>query len=378
MSRSIKLLAILVVAVTAIVGGALWYFNNSFDDVLVPVATANKVPTLDKPVAEGGTVRAGARILVRRSVAETKPIYVRLQGRTAPARSVDLRVQTSGVVAATLVEQGQMVAEGDMICQLDRDEATLLIKEAESVLAAAQLEYDKTVELIKDGWKGPDAERLAQGVIDSAKADLRAAQLELEKTRIVAPFDGLFELRTAEEGDLLNVGDPCGSLIELDPLLAVAMANEDQTMSIATDAMSIVVHAASDGGQAEWVQSGKVRFAASSADPDTGLFRVEVALDNPDMELRAGQSVEIRIATGEGLAHLVKPAAVVHAEDGQLQVRHVGVDNRIKLSDVQVHDSQIDGVWVSGLPEQALIVVEGQGELPDGMPVDVAIENENS
>ena len=113
-------------------------------------------------------------------------------------------------------------------------------------------------------------------------------------------------------------------------------------------------------------------------DAVSGKFQVEAAIPNPDMVLRAGQTADVRIEIGQGLAHLINPAGVIRAEDGRHQVRHVGVDRKIKISDVKIIDSQPDGVWVSGLPEVALIVVEGQGDLPDGLPVDVSVEDENS
>lgn len=378
MPRSMKLLAIFFVAALAAAGGYFLMRQPDPSEVQVPVATADKVPTLDKPVAEKGTAKAGARVLVRRSEAQLRPTHVRLKGRTAPARTVSLRAETSGVVSRTPVELGDVVSKGDLLCGLEDEAARLALGEAKARLAAAKLEHEKDADLVKGGWKDPVAEVNARAEVESAQAEQRAAELELEKTRIRAPFDGLIDERRAEVGELLETGDICARLLEMDPILAVVGADADQAAMIKEGAKARVRMILADGSQMGEQYTGEVRFAASDVDPVTGLYRVEVAVPNPEMALRAAQSVEVRIEVGAGLAHLVNPGTVGRAEDGHPQVRYVGVDNKVKIADVLVLDSQLDGVWVAGLPEQALVIVEGQGDLPDGMPVDVAYEDENT
>ncbi|MBB35818.1 MAG: efflux transporter periplasmic adaptor subunit [Hirschia sp.] len=378
MPRSMKLIAAVFVVACLAVGTFLFFSKSSVSNGEVPIATADVVPTLDKPVSERGTPKAGGKVLVRRSVAMMRPDYIRLKGRTFPARSVTVKSEISGPVVAAAVTPGTVVKEGTVLCAIDNNEAAAKLAEARAELEAAERDLKETIDLVAGGWKTPAAQLAASARVEASRSDVSSREQAVARTRLKAPFDGLFENRHAQIGDLLAPGDACGEMLDLDPLLAVVDATEEQALRISTDARVLVRL----GGANELTKSddfsGKVRFVASAMDAVSGKFQVEAAIPNPDMVLRAGQTADVRIEIGQGLAHLINPAGVIRAEDGRHQVRHVGVDRKIKISDVKIIDSQPDGVWVSGLPEVALIVVEGQGDLPDGLPVDVSVEDENS
>ncbi len=106
-------------------------------------------------------------------------------------------------------------------------------------------------------------------------------QIEVSQTKILAPFDGVFDDRRVEVGDYLRVGDVCGLVVELDPLLVVGQVSEDRVGMLKIG----------QPGRARLITgetvSGTVSFVAKTADPATRTFRVELEAPNPDFAIRA-------------------------------------------------------------------------------------------
>ena len=372
MPRVTRLLIATTAAVIAsAIGAFALYYQKDIQGAEIPVATAQRVPTLEKPVAEANDTEPGGRVLVRSSIAEMRADFLRVKGKTEASRSVSVSSKARGAVEKAEVEQGQLVAQGDVLCALEKSATQVKLDEAKAALTAARLEHEKMVGLVEKGWKLPRDEDETRAELEGARATVRAIELEMANTQIVAPIDGLFETRIAQVGDFLSPGDPCGMVIDLDPLLAVIEVDETEAALIDQGARALVRIGESD--PTSDIES-VVQFVASSKSPDSGLYRIEIAMENSELLLRADQTAEVRIEIGRALAHLVNPGAVVLADAGRLQVRHVGVDSKIKLSDVEIVDRQKNAVWVTGLPEEALLLVEGQGELSEGLRVDPVLD----
>ena len=77
----------------------------------------------------------------------------------------------------------------------------------------------------------------------------------------------------------------------------------------------------------------------------------------------------VTIPTGQMSAHFISPAILSLGTDGQLGVKTVQDDDTVAFHPVVVEQAQTDGVWVSGLPEQARIITIGQGFVSAGEPV---------
>ena len=375
MSRSLKIaVGLLIVIIGYFVVRNLGSPETGPED-LAPIVSADTVPTLDKPIAERrSTSRNGGRVLVRRSVAEQRPVFLRLTGRTEPARTVTVRSETTGVVALAAVDEGAMVEKGETLCGLDIESRRAQVNEARAAVASAQIDFNSTAELVEKGWRAANSEASARVALDRARAVLETAEIELEKTQIQAPFSGLFESRSAEIGDFLSPGGACGVLLDLDPLIVATDAAEEHAGKLKKGAVA----RAELGGAVNQELVGEVSYVASSADAVTRTYRVEIAIENADMAMPAGLSSEVMIQTGEGFAHKITPAMVVQADDGSRGVRYVGVGSTIEYVEVEVVDSDADGVWVSGLPEEAMLIVEGQEFYSEGTKVDVVLEEENS
>ncbi|MEZ5559037.1 MAG: hypothetical protein R3E86_10940 [Pseudomonadales bacterium] len=104
---------------------------------------------------------------------------------------------------------------------------------------------------------------------------------------------------------------------------------------------------------------------------------MEIAqVPNPDYALRSGITAELQIAVHEVMAQKVSPALFALDDAGQIGVRVVNDANRVEYYPVQILRDDVDGVWVTGLPDPATLITVGQGWWWRGREVDAALRTE--
>lgn len=350
MPRSVLTAILLFAAIVAYFGIRMLFADNGPD----PQAAA---------AASTADADARAEVLVRPLVVEPHTVYTTLKGQTEPLRTVSVRAETAGTVTRTPVEEGATVSRGALLCQLDVESREIRVRQAQAELDARQLDYDAARTLAEDGLTPVNSAAAAKAAFDAAEANLEAARIELERTRLRAPFAGIFEHRDAEQGDYLAPGSPCGTIVDLDPLLVVVEATETQAAFLAEDQTATVDLI--DGRAFE----GTVRFVGKTADPATRTFRVEIEAPNPDAEISAGLTAAIRIATGDALATRLSPASLVLADNGNVGVRYIDASDMVQFAIVQIVDDAPDGIWVTGLPDGARLMLSGQDYIREGVRV---------
>ncbi|MBS1303535.1 efflux RND transporter periplasmic adaptor subunit [Loktanella sp. SALINAS62] len=351
------------------------------------------------------TARDPIRVVALRSTAQVIENAVVLRGRTEAARQVTVATETTGKIIGTPQRKGQFVSADDILCTLDPgtrtsalaeaqarlSEARSRVPEAEAALAEAEArrrESDITENAARslsvDGFasdtrvasaeaasqsataaiqRAKSSLTAAQAGIESAAAAVDAATREIERLTIRAPFGGLLETDTAELGTLLRPGDPCGVVVQLDPIKVVGFVPELDVSRIAPDAP---VRAALASGV---TAQGRVTFIARAADPVTRTFRVEATVPNPDLAIRDGETADITIATEGRTAHLVPQSALTLDNDGALGLRLVGDGDRAVFTPVTLLRDTGDGVWLTGLDDTADIITVGQDYVVDGVPI---------
>ncbi|KPQ06800.1 MAG: Membrane-fusion protein [Rhodobacteraceae bacterium HLUCCA12] len=303
------------------------------------------------------------RVVVRRIEEREIESTVVLRGRTEAARQVEVRAETSGLVASPPIARGSEVREGDVLCELAPGTRQASLREAEARLAEAEINYNAADRLSEEGFAAQTRVASADAARRSALAAVEAAEAELERLIIRAPFDGRLEADTAELGSLLGSGGLCATLIRLDPILVVGFASESQI-----GRLSLGAAAGARLSNGEEVL-GRVTFLARSSDPSTRTFRVEVTVPNPDQTIRAGMSADILIGASGTRGHLVPGSAMTLDDEGRLGLRLVDEDNRTFFAPVEVLRDTQDGFWVSGLPDPADVVVVGHEYATDGVEV---------
>ncbi|MCB1508828.1 MAG: efflux RND transporter periplasmic adaptor subunit [Hyphomicrobiaceae bacterium] len=313
-------------------------------------ATDNAISGLDTPVP----------VRVRLFEAEERTQLLAVRGRTEPERRVRVAAETRDQLIERRVDEGDRVSEGDLLCVLETGARRANLAQAEASLAQAELDFSAAERLGERGFAAETRIRALQAARDAAAALLEQARLELERVEIHAPVAGVVEAPLAEVGSFLSAGDPCVTLIDLDPLLVTGQVSERQIagLSIGMDAEVTLV----DGGE----HTGTIRFIAAAADMATRTFRVEIAIPNPGYRLRAGVTASAAIALAPVPGHRIPASALVLADDGTVGVRAVGDDERAVFLPVTITGDDGEGFWVTGLPQSVEIIVVGEHFVIEG------------
>lgn len=289
-----------------------------------------------------------------------------LRGRTQATRMVQVKSETAGRVAATPILQGTVVKQGTVLCRLAVDARQATLDQARANYKSAQLQQQAAAELARKGYRSPTQVLAAQATLDSAQAAVRQAEIALRQVEIRAPFTGVFDHRDAEVGTYLSPGQPCGTMIELDPLLIVGDVPETDAakLHVGETAVATLV----DGEPLR----GRIRYVARDADPATRTYHLEITVPNPKLTVRSGLSADVRVAAGRGPAHLVPVSALVLDAGGRQGLRYVTADGRVAFSPVTVMEQTSQGAWVKGLSGPTRIITVGQSYVAEGQKVRVA------
>lgn len=324
---------------------------------------------LNEPPSEAPkSSSADERPLVRVAAVEESqhPDQLLVRGRTEAPRTVVVQAQTAGIVTAAPVPEGAFVRAGQVLCRLDVDARMAALQQARAAQRSEQLQYEASQRLEERGFRAKTQVAQDRAQLDSAAASVRAAEVALEQVNVRAPFAGVFNDRRAEVGSYLAPGQPCGTVVELNPILIVGDVSEADAAKIRIGAPASATLAVGGG------LSGRVRYVSREADPSTRTYRVEVAAPNPRGAVRSGLSAEIALASGVTVAHQVPMTALVLDSQGRQGVRYVGPGERVAFSPVRVVQETPEGVWVAGLQGRTRVITVGQAFVAEGQTVRVA------
>jgi multidrug efflux system membrane fusion protein len=341
MKRSYLLAALLAIA------AAGWIASGQLAD-------GGSEPTASKPPADLSAADQVPLVRVRRQTAETRVDEVILRGRTEALRTVDVKAEIQGRVVELEIERGDSVTAGQVIARLAPEDRPAKVKEAQALRAQRRIELEAADKLSKKGYRAENQVAAARAVLEAAQAAVEQAQVALENTKILAPFDGLVDDRMVEIGDFLEKGDPVARVVDLDPLLVVGDVTERDVgdLEVGTQARARLITGAE--------VTGTLRFIGAMADANTRTFRVELEVANAERRLPDGVTAELFIPKGEADAHLVSPAILTLTDEGLVGVKTLEADGTVGFHPVQIMQSGPDGVWVTGLAQEVILITVGQ------------------
>ncbi len=291
-----------------------------------------------------------------------------LRGKTENKRTVEVKAEISGRVVARPVERGTAVQAGDLLCRISMDDRMAGLNEARETLNQAEIEYAGSLRLKERGFQSETAIAQAMARLAAAQAELKRKELDVARTYVRAPFAGLVEEIHLDLGDYVGPGAACATVVDLDPMLLVGRVPEKDVQRLAVN--QLVRGILSDGREV----SGPVSFIGQQSDAATRTYAVEVQVANGDFALRSGITTEIHIPVAEVMAQKVSPAVFALDDEGHIGVRTVNADNRVEYYPVEIVRTDVDGVWVSGLPEVATMITVGQEMVVPGEVVEVSFE----
>lgn len=325
---------------------------------------AEPQPVADSQPAERQSVR------VRRQAAEKVTRTITVNGRTAPARIVELKAETDGRVTEIGVDRGARIERGGLIVRLDARDRDARLAQARATVTQRELEYAAREKLKSESYVSDAQLQEAAALLETARAELKRAELDIAYMTVRSPFDGALQERHVEIGDFLSAGDPVATLVDDRTLVVSASISEYDARYVAKGG----------SGTAHLVTGetvdGRIRYVAPVADIATRTFTVELELDNSDSKLRAGVTAELAIPAEAVLAQRISPSLLTLDDNGNLGVKIVNDQGEVEFRRADIAMSSSEGVWIAGLPELATIITVGQGFVNEGAVVDTVSETD--
>jgi multidrug efflux system membrane fusion protein len=310
------------------------------------------------------------RAVVLRSEPRTR--YLVLRGKTESKRMVDVKAEISGNIVSRPVERGMRVEQGELLCEVAVDDREAAVAEAKASLEEARIEHQGSLKLQEQGLLSATAIAKSGARLEAARADVRRQALNLDRTRIVAPFGGVVEQLQMNVGDYAVPGAACATLIDLDPMLIIANVTENEVENLAVGDQ--VAGRISNGRDI----AGVVTFVGKQSDPVTRTYPVEITVENADYAVRSGLTVNVRIGLGEVYAHQITPALFALDDAGAIGVRTLGKNNVVEFHTVRIIEDGPGGVWVTGLPDTTRLITVGQEFVDAGQEVDAVYPSDPS
>ena len=283
-------------------------------------------------------------VLVNNSKAVDYKLPVTVKAESQAFSKVDVRSQTSEKVVKIGFADGDYAKKNDVICKLDSGQRKANFKKS-------KIDYDSSVELKKKGL-------ISESALVTAETQYESAKIELERTEIRAPFDGFVE-NLAKQGQLLQNGQSCASIISLAPLKIVGNVSEMMVAKIKTGLDAEINFISGEK------YNTKVSFISSAADTGTRTFKVEAELDNSDLNIKDGLTGELVIYTEPVKAHFLPTSAFLLGDQGNIALATV-INDVVRVKNVQILIDTVQGAWVTGIPDETNVIIGGQGFVKDG------------
>ena len=385
----------IIIAIIVCAGIAGFIFRNDFNaylntqDVIIEETNEISPEIKEKKINKQKAVS----VLVQKSNEQEVTNGILLRGQTEAFKSVQVKAETSGSVISQPIRKGTFVKNGELLCELEVGTKSDVLSEAKVALTLSLDELDASIHqyelrvqaaerqksLLKRGVGTEAAVEAAELSASSAEtqslskrqavanveARINRATTELNNTKIIAPFDGLLESDTAEYGDFMQTGAPCGTLLALNPIKLIGYATETQVSKIEVNTTAGARLISGD------TVSGTVSFISRSADPTTRTFLVETTVPNENYEIREGSTADIYISLSGAKGHLLPQSSLTLNSSGVLGVR-IALNDKAKFIPINIIRDSEEGVWVTGLPDRVDVIIVGQEYVTDNSNIKVS------
>ncbi len=322
------------------------------------------------------------------------PVVSELAGRATASKTAEVRPQIGGIITERLFTEGGEVAAGAPLYRIDRSPYEAALAAARSTLARAQAElpaakaklerarglYDKNAASSQDLEEAIAAEAKANADIAAAEAQVRTADINLERATVTAPISGIAGRSALTEGALVsaNQADALTTIRQIDPInvdvgqsstafLKLRKAVEEGRIKPESGTVSVKLKL-EDGTL--YAHEGTLEFSEADVDLSTGMLQVRASFPNPERTLLPGMFVRAVIEEGvSNTSFLVPQRAVsrnVKGEPVALVVRDGKVEQQVLTVDGNVGN---DWIVTDGIEAGDNVVVEGGAKAKPGQDV---------
>lgn len=364
----------------ALIAVASIYLDLPQDAVAAPATTAAQTPAVPVTVAAVNPRKVTT--------------WQEFSGRLEAVDRVQIRPRVAGVIQSVHFREGGLVKAGDLLVTIDPEPYKAEVAQAEGQVASAEaklqyasteLERGKSLSASKtisqsDLSQRQSVQSEALANLQSAKAALKTAQLNLDYTQIRAPIAGRVGRLEITVGNLVAAGSastPLVTLVSSDPIYASFDASEQLVAQILSELPvenglpaieQVPVEVTTLGS--ETPVRGKLQLIDNEVNSASGTIRVRAVFDNPGAKMIPGQFVRVRMGEPKPQEHLMISEKVVGIDQDKKFVFVVDSENKVNYRQVQL-GAVVDGLRIveNGLNAGDRIVVNGLQRIRPGAVV---------
>ena len=305
--------------------------------------------------------------------------------------NAEIRPQVSGYIIKQDYTEGSLVRKGQVLFEIDPRPFTAALDRAKGDLAQAQAQLGKSTLDVERDTPLAEAKAIAksqldnevqaklgaQAAVESGRAAVEQAALNLEWTKVTSLVDGIAGIAQVQIGNLVGANSILTSVSQVEPIKAFFPISEHEYLIAQSQGNSIssqhtirffgtaVELILADGSV--YPQKGKVLLADRQVDANTGTIRIIAAFPNPGNILRPGQYGRVRVQTNLKKGALLLPQTAVAQSQGSYQVAIVGSDHKVRMRTVKP-GATVETMWVidEGLKPGEQVSAEGPQKLKEG------------
>jgi RND family efflux transporter MFP subunit len=320
----------------------------------------------EKEAAATLPVQTPVKVKAVTRISEERVISV--SGALEADKTAVLSFQVPGKIQRLGVDEGDFVARGTLLAELDPTDYRNGLNSADAALFRARDAFERYVPLLKEGAVAEQSFIEVKTSLAEAKAARDTARKALADTRLVAPFSGIVGTKGVEIGQTASPEVPAFTVVKTDLIYARVSVPEFEIGQVALG-QNATIELPSLKGR---VFHGKVSMVGVVADESTRTYPVKIELQNPDFFLRPGMIVEANILTETQIEALTVPGQAVVRDVDNLTYVFVTNDTgdmalrkRIELGSTYGDEIVVE----SGLAAEDVVVVAGQHKLADGAAI---------
>lgn len=315
-------------------------------------------------------------------------------GQFSAVDQVDLRAQVNGYLTEIHVADGQLVRKGDLLFVIDPrpyaialQTAVAQYQTAVSALDLANKQIARSTALKRNDFESAEVvdqrtqvQQAATAAIEQAKASIRSAQLNLDFTRILAPFDGRVGARQVSLGSLIS--GAAGSGTKLTTIVSLDPIHVDFDMS-ESDALIYQRYIGSKppgldrsvklslSDESTWSRQGVLDFLDNQVDRGSGTMHARATVANPDLLIAPGQFARVQVPMSAPRPVLLVPDAAIITDQSRKVLMVAAADGTVMPKPVEI--GPLDGdhlrVITSGLSPNDQVIINGLMRLRPGAKV---------
>lgn len=310
------------------------------------------------------------------------PLTTVLPGRASAFQTAEIRPRVTGIIREVPFKEGSEVKQGDILYQIEDNtymaevaQARASVAKAEASIPSAKANLARYERLVNSGATQIEYENAkvtllqAEADVAQSNAALETAEINLDLTKIRAPFDGITSSTNVSIGNVVTANQTTAltTLRRIDPIYIdliessanlLRLRNAVASGRLAGEKNTDIRLTLEDG--TEYSQTGKVDMSDMAVSETTGTFAIRALFENPNDLILPGTYVRATLTIGKEQGFLIPQRAATRNAAGELEAKFVGAENKVETR-VFPKSQQSNNAWLvtEGVKDGDKLIIDG-------------------